>query len=129
MKKTLLFSLFIILTNYISAQVTFDVNAIEIDQPVTITVDVNSNGSDCNGLSNPNKVYMHSGVGDNTNPWGFNVIGNWGQDDGIGEMTNNGDGTFSITITPQTYFGLTQTQADNATQIGMVLETKMAHKN
>ncbi|WP_412986706.1 alpha-amylase family glycosyl hydrolase [Pontimicrobium sp. IMCC45349] len=124
MKKTLLFSLFIILTNYISAQVTFDVNAIEIDQPVTITVDVNSNGSDCNGLSNPNKVYMHSGVGDNTNPWGFNVIGNWGQDDGVGEMTNNGDGTFSITITPQTYFGLTQTQADNATQIGMVFRNE-----
>lgn len=124
MKKILLFSLFITIANYISAQVTFDVGAIEVDQPVTITVDANSNGSDCNGLSNPNKVYMHSGIGDNSNPWGFNVVGNWGQDDGVGEMTNNGDGTFSITITPQTYFGLTQTQADNATQIGMVFRNE-----
>jgi len=124
MKKIFLFSFLIIVTNYISAQVTFDVNAIEVDQPVTITIDINSNDSNCNGLNNPNKVYMHSGIGDNSNPWGFNVVGNWGQDDGIGEMTNNGDGTFSITITPQNYFGLTQTQADNATQIGMVFRNE-----
>jgi glycosidase len=118
--KKITFAFLLIFTISINAQVTLNPGAIEIDQPVTITVDINSTDSDCNGLSNPSKVYMHSGIGDNSNAFGFSVIGNWGQDDGIGEMTNNGDGTYSITITPQTYYGLTQTQADNATQIGMV---------
>jgi 1,4-alpha-glucan branching enzyme len=63
---------------------------------------------------------MHSGIGDNTNAFGFSVIGNWGQDDGVGEMTSNGDGTWSITIVPQDYYGLTQQQAAEATRIGIV---------
>ncbi|MGK0411910.1 MAG: 1,4-alpha-glucan branching enzyme [Polaribacter sp.] len=104
----------------INAQVTFNVNAIEIDEPVTFTVDINTAENSCNGLSEPTKVYMHAGIGDKANAFGFNVIGNWGQDDGIGEMTNNGNGTYSITIIPQTYFNLTQTQIDTASQIGMV---------
>ncbi len=121
MKKFTLFSLLILLvTQFSLGQVSISPGAIEVDQPVTITVDLNSEASNCNGLNNPQKVYMHSGIGDNSNAFGFSVIGNWGQDDGVGEMTNNGDGTYSITITPQEYYGLTQTQADNATQIGMV---------
>ncbi|MGF1555260.1 alpha-amylase family glycosyl hydrolase [Paucihalobacter sp.] len=121
MKKFTLFSLLILLvTQFSLGQVSINPGAIEVDQPVTITVDLNSEASNCNGLNNPQKVYMHSGIGDNTNAFGFSVIGNWGQDDGVGEMTNNGDGTYSITITPQDYYGLSQTQADNATQIGMV---------
>ena len=123
MKKILIFS-FIIFFNHISAQVSLDVGAIEVDQPVTITVDINSTDSNCNGFNSPAKVYMHSGIGDNSNAFGFSVIGNWGQDDGVGEMSSNGDGTYSITITPQTYFSLTQTQADNATQIGMVFRNE-----
>lgn len=119
MKKILLFLLFAIATN-INAQVSLSVNAIEIDKPVTITVDINNTTSNCNGISNPTKLYMHAGIGDKTNAFGFNVIGNWGQDDGVGEMTSNGDGTYSITITPQNYFTLTQTQLENVSQIGMV---------
>lgn len=123
MKKITFAFLFLIALN-INAQVTLIPGAIEVDQEVTITVDINSTDSDCNGLSNPAKVYMHSGIGDNSNAFGFSVVGNWGQDDGVGEMTNNGDGTYSITITPQTYYGLTQTQADNATQIGIVFRNE-----
>ncbi|WP_400076419.1 alpha-amylase family glycosyl hydrolase [Winogradskyella sp. R77965] len=119
MKKILFFLItFVSLSSF--SQVTLSVGAIEVDEPVTITVDTNSTDSDCNGLNNVTNVYMHSGIGDNSNAFGFSVIGNWGQDDGVGQMTSNGDGTFSITITPQSYYGLTQMQADNATQIGMV---------
>ncbi|MCD2257823.1 alpha-amylase family glycosyl hydrolase [Psychroserpens luteolus] len=118
--KRKLYVLLLLCSSFLSAQVSLDVGAIEVDQPVTITVDINSTDSDCNGLNSPAKVYMHSGIGDNSNAFGFSVIGNWGQDDGVGEMTDNGDGTYSITITPQSYYGLNQTQADNATQIGMV---------
>ncbi|WP_179021890.1 alpha-amylase family glycosyl hydrolase [Winogradskyella forsetii] len=119
MKKILCFLITLISINAF-AQVTLSVGAIEVDEPVTITVDTNSSATNCNGFNNPTKVYMHSGIGDNSDAFGFNVVGNWGQDDGVGEMTSNGDGTFSITITPQTYYNLTQSQADAATQIGMV---------
>ena len=68
----------------------------------------------------PAKVYMHSGIGDDSNAFGFNVIGNWATDNGVGLMTNNGNGTWSITITPSTYYGLNATQQSNATKIGMV---------
>lgn len=120
MTKKLSYIIFLIV-GYINAQVSLDVSTIEVDQPVTITVDTNNfTDTNCNGLNNPSKVYMHSGIGDNSNAFGFNVIGNWGQDDGVGEMTNNGDGTFSITITPQTYYSLSQAQADAATQMGIV---------
>lgn len=120
MTKKLSYIIFLIV-GYINAQVSLDVSTIEVNQPVTITVDTNNfTDTNCNGLNNPSKVYMHSGIGDNSNAFGFNVIGNWGQDDGVGEMTNNGDGTFSITITPQTYYSLSQAQADAATQMGIV---------
>jgi hypothetical protein len=113
-----------IIGSWANAQVSFNNQAIEVDQPVTITLDSNSTATDCNGFDNPTKVYMHSGIGDNTNAFGFSVTGNYGQDDGIGEMSNNGDGTYSITIIPQTYYDLSQVDADNATQIGMVFRNE-----
>ncbi|HNU58798.1 MAG TPA: alpha-amylase family glycosyl hydrolase [Aquaticitalea sp.] len=105
-------------------QVTTNPNPILVDQPVTITVDINSNASNCNGFNNPTKVYLHAGIGDDSNPWGFNVIGNWGQDDGVGLMTNNGNGIWSITFTPQTYFGLNSTQITQASKMGMVFRNE-----
>ncbi|WP_040280282.1 alpha-amylase family glycosyl hydrolase [Psychroserpens damuponensis] len=122
--KKILCSLITLISLNTFAQVTLSVGAIEVDEPVTITVDTNSSDTNCNGYNNPVKVYMHSGIGDNSNAFGFNTIGNWGQDDGVGEMLSNGDGTYSITITPQTYYGLTQNQADTATQIGMVFRNE-----
>ncbi|BAO75996.1 alpha-amylase family glycosyl hydrolase [Winogradskyella sp. PG-2] len=123
MKKTLQFFL-LLFTFQAYAQITSNPAAFEVNQQITITVDINSTDSDCNGISNPGSVYMHSGIGDNTNAFGFSVIGNWGQDDGVGQMTNNGDGTHSITITPETYYGLDATQAQNATQLGIVFRNE-----
>jgi hypothetical protein len=124
MKKKILFFTLLLLTLICNAQVSFDVSAIDVDKPVTITVDINSIASDCNDLSNPAKVYMHAGIGNKANAFGFNVIGNWGKDDGVGEMTSNNDGTYSITITPQTYFNLTPTQILTAAQIGIVFRNE-----
>jgi len=122
MKKILL--LFTFFTVYIAnGQVTINPNPFEVNQSITITVDANSVATDCNGFSNPTKVYMHSGVGPDSNPW-THVIGNWGQDDGVGEMTNNGDGTWSITLTPETYYGLTPTEAANAIKMGIVFRNE-----
>jgi len=118
--KKIIFTLTLVFTLQIQAQITINPGAFEVDQQITITLDVNSSDSDCNGLNSPSKVYMHSGIGDDSNAFGFSVIGNWGQDDGVGQMTNNNDGTFSITITPETYYGLDASQAADATQLGIV---------
>ena len=119
MKQKLLYLLFF-LPFIVVSQVTIEPSSFDVNQSITITVDANSSATDCNGFNNPTKVYMHSGIGDDSNAWGFNVIGNWGQDDGVGEMTNNGDGTWSITIVPETYYSLNTTQAATATKMGMV---------
>jgi glycosidase len=119
MKKLLLYT-FLLIGLSLTAQVTITPSAFEITDEITITVDVNSSASDCNSLNAPSKVYMHAGIGDDANAFGYNVVGNWGQDDGIGEMTSNGNGTFSITITPSIYFTITPEQQNTATQIGIV---------
>jgi glycosidase len=119
MKKKLLFINLLLVTLFSYAQVTISPNPFEMSDEITITVDVNSNDP-CNGLVNPTKVYMHSGAGDDTNAFGFNVVGNWGQDDGVGEMTSIGGGLWAITITPETYYTLTPTQLADVTQLGFV---------
>ncbi len=123
MKTTLLFLFLLSHIFGYSQAVIINPQPFEVDQSVTITIDQNTTETDCNHLNNPTKVYMHAGIGDDNNPWQY-VVGNWGQDDGVGEMTNNGDGTWSITIVPQTYFGLTNTQAANITKMGLVFRNE-----
>ena len=67
---------------------------------------------------------MHAGIGDDSSPWGYSVIGNWGQDDGVGQMSDNGNGTWSITIVPEEYFSLTAGQAVSATKMGLVFRNE-----
>ena len=67
MRKKLLFITLLFISLFIKAQVTLSVSAIEVDKPVTITVDINSTQSNCNGLNNPTKVYMHAGIGNKSN--------------------------------------------------------------
>lgn len=119
MKKFYLSILCIGLSLLAFSQVAISPNPFEVDESITITLDLNSGATDCNGLSNPTKVYIHSGVGDTSDPW-THVIGNWGQDDGIGEMTNQGGGIWTITFVPETYYGLTPQQASNVVRMGMV---------
>ena len=119
--KKLLFVLLLI-SSGMMAQVTINPSAFEVNESITITVDTNSSATDCNGFNNPTKVYMHSGVGPDSNPW-THVVGNWGQDDGVGEMTSNGDGTFSITITPESYYSLDAQEAATITRMGMVFRS------
>ena len=101
------------------SQVTINPSVFDVNQSITITASFAS--ATCNTMgTNPLKVYMHAGIGNDTNAFAFSVVGNWGADDGIGLMTNNGNGTWSITLTPSVYFGLDATEQANATKIGMV---------
>ncbi|WP_445715527.1 alpha-amylase family glycosyl hydrolase [Flavobacterium sp.] len=119
MKKQILYFITLFAGFYIQAQVTITPSSFNVTDAITITV--STAAQSCNQMgTSPAKVYMHAGIGDDTNAFGFNVVGNWGQDDSVGLMTNNGDGTWSITLTPSTYFGLNGTQQANATKLGMV---------
>jgi 1,4-alpha-glucan branching enzyme len=119
MKKQILYFITLFAGFYIQAQVTITPSSFNVTDAITITV--SAAAQSCNQMgTSPAKVYMHAGIGDDTNAFGFNVVGNWGQDDSVGLMTNNGDGTWSITLTPSTYFGLNGTQQANATKLGMV---------
>ncbi len=124
MKNIYLFIITLLLSNSMLGQVTISPNPFEINQSITITVDINSAATDCNGFTNPIKVYAHLGVGNDTDEYGISAIGNWGQDDGVGEMTDNGNGTWSITFTTNTYFGLNASQEANVTKMGMVFRNE-----
>ena len=120
MKKLIPYFIVMLCWGFTFGQVTISPYPFEVNQNITITVDANSSLTDCNGFSTPSKVYIHSGIGNDSDPWGYKVVGNWGQDDGVGEMTYNGDGTWSISFVPETYYSLTPTQAQNAIKMGMV---------
>jgi len=120
MKKiAFLFILFISSIGF--SQVTITPNPFDITASITISLDANSSATDCNGLNNPTKVYMHSGVGTDTNAFDTSVVGNWGLDDGVGEMTlNSSNNLWEITFVPKTYYNLTDLQATSVTAMGIV---------
>ncbi|MDA9774104.1 alpha-amylase family glycosyl hydrolase [Saprospiraceae bacterium] len=91
--------------------ITVDPPAFKVDEEITITFNaLKGNGE----LVGQEKVYMHSGIdlSETETPWisGWdNTVGNWGQDDGVGEM-NAVDGQsdqWEISFVPETYYGLT----------------------
>ena len=118
MKKLLLYILIFISSCYTHAQVTITPSSFNVGDPITITVSMAAQS--CNQITSPVKVYMHAGIGNDASPFGFSVVGNWGIDNNVGLMTNNGNGTWSITLTPSVYFGINATQQANATKLGMV---------
>ena len=119
MKKLLLYIFIFISICITQAQVTITPSSFNVGDPITITVSTATQSCNQMGTS-PTKVYMHAGIGNDANAFGFSVVGNWGQDNNVGLMTNNGNGTWSITLTPSVYFGLNATQQANATKLGMV---------
>ena len=113
--------LFLFITSLVYSQVTITPSTFEVTESITISIDANSSTTDCNGLSNPTKVYMHSGVGNETDAWSTNFVGNWGADDGVGEMTlNSANNHWEITFVPKTYYNLTDAQAASVTKMGLV---------
>lgn len=87
------------------AQVTTDPVCFSDTDEITIIYDATKGSS---GLVGASKVYIHSGVvtdSETGTSW-QHVIGNWGKDDGIGEMTKvSGESDkWKITLTPRTYY-------------------------
>ncbi|MDQ6528201.1 alpha-amylase family glycosyl hydrolase [Flavobacterium sp. LHD-85] len=121
MKKTILFIFFLLSLAIHAQQISVSPAVFQVNEPITITASFAS--STCNTMgTNPTKVYMHSGIGTDASPW-QTAKGNWGADDGVGLMTKNANGTWSITITPSIYFGLTSAQQIAATKMGIVFRS------
>lgn len=70
----------------------------------------NSDASGTAGLVGAAKVYMHSGVvtASSTSTTWTNVIGTWGVDNGVGNMTKTAGTTddWEINLTPSTYYAV-----------------------
>lgn len=65
------------------------------------------------GLAGSPKVYMHAAAELHTNGGWQYTVGNWGMDDGVGEMTSTGNNKWKIKINPVTYFGYPADSAIN----------------
>jgi len=127
MKKITILILFVSSLSF--GQVTISPNPFDINQSITISLDATSSAIDCNGLNNPSKVYLHSGVGNASDAWSTSVVGNWGQNDGIGEMTyNSSNNRWEITFIPKTYYSLTDTEAASITNMGMVFRNESGNQ-
>lgn len=108
MKKVLLSAVALLTVGALSAQ--------------EIRVVYNANlGQGTLGAGAATEVYWHSGAG-LLGPWESN-IGNWGMDDGVGEMTESSDDIWEITVDPVVYYGAAEsayTGDANVPHIGMV---------
>lgn len=79
------------------------VNLQAVGDSLQITYDATQGVS---GLSGASKVYFHSGA--ELMPfagWQY-PVGDWGQDNGVGEMSSIGNDLWQITIHPENYYGL-----------------------
>lgn len=93
--------------------ITITPSSFDQDTEITITFDARFGNR---GLVDEDKVYMHSGVTTSENGTTFAdgfVVGNWGEDDGIGQMTqvSGQPNQWQITMTPSTYYNLGTTIA------------------
>ena len=89
MKKFVLFSFALVAVGALSAQ------------EIKVTYNANLGLGDL-GAGAATEVYMHSGAGV-LGPWESN-IGNWGMDDGVGEMTESADDIWELTYDASTYW-------------------------
>ncbi|HOO84993.1 MAG TPA: DUF4961 domain-containing protein, partial [Prolixibacteraceae bacterium] len=79
---------------------------------ITITFDATQGNRELMGVD---KVYIHSSaVTQNTNnpqttTWSY-AVGNWGLDDGVGQMTQVADNIWEITLEPRSYYQLPENE-------------------
>jgi hypothetical protein len=92
------------------APVTINLSTSLNNQSDTITIRYDATQGQST-LQGANKVYMHSGIQLTQGGGWSNVVGNWGQDDGIGEMYAVGPDLWEIKFNPQTYYNLNPGQS------------------
>lgn len=118
MKKIVTLLMTVFIGHSLFCQVDTEPALTSADQEIKIIYDATLGSSSLEGAS---KVYMHAGVildSESGTSW-QKVVGNWGEDDGIGEMTMIAGETdkWEITISPRTYFDV---PSNPIYRIGMV---------
>lgn len=93
----------------------------EFDQHTEITLTFDARFGN-KGLLNADKVYMHSSVALTPTATAFNsayVVGTWGADNGVGQLTRsaNNPNQWTITFTPEDYYGLNGVTAHRLTMV------------
>ncbi len=103
-----------------SGQVTVEPEFPASNESVTITYDASQGSSNLQGAA---KVFMHSGViidAPTGTDW-QHVVGDWGDPNSPGEMTNIGTDLWSITLTPNEYYSAGGLEAGTQVfRLGMV---------
>jgi|LGVF01.1.fsa_nt_gb 1,4-alpha-glucan branching enzyme len=94
-----------------------------VNDEITIDVDLTKGCKAKGDITTASKIYLHSGVGSETNAW-INTTGNWGKDDGVGLMTKNTDNTWSITFTPKDYYKIEDGEESDFVKMGMVFRSQ-----
>lgn len=129
MKKRILLSFLLIFTAS-----TFSFAQITATSTIRINLNVdNMVNPDCwlnQGVVNNGKVYMHSGLctqsqtfcDNQISPSGSmaweHIVGNWGMDDGVGLMTNNGSNQWSIQFVVYDYYSTNISSGSSPMQPG-----------
>ena len=127
MKRFILLFLWILSATVTFSQVTTNPVCFSFDEPLTIIYNATQGTSALEGAT---KVYMHAGVitdSETGTSWQY-VVGNWGQDDGIGQMTKvaGESDKWEITIDPRTYFNVPA--SETIYRIGMVFRNEDGEK-
>lgn len=107
MKRFFLLFLWILSATVTFSQVTVDPTCFGDEDEITVVYNAYQGTT---GLVGASKVYIHAGVITDS-PTGTSwqhVVGNWGADDGIGEMTEipGEPDKWEITLTPRSYFNV-----------------------
>ncbi|NNL79808.1 MAG: T9SS type A sorting domain-containing protein [Flavobacteriaceae bacterium] len=108
--KRLLPFIFLILVSSVLAQVqtaTFSLSPANFSEEDEITITVSEVDPTIWNASQPDNIYLWA--------WSFNIFntdqmdspnnGSWGNSSEAQKLTNNGNGTYSITFTPTTFYG------------------------
>ena len=104
--------------NQPNAGFSINPNPFEESQQITITL----SGIDLSAWGNPDAIYLWTWYvpSGSTSDVGSDNNGTWDNSSETMRMTDNGDGTFSYTMTPTNFFGVT-----NIKQLGMLAKTKV----
>lgn len=104
--------------NQPNASFSINPNPFEESQQITITL----SGIDLSAWGNPDAIYLWTWyvLAGSTSDVGSDNNGTWDNSSETMRMTDNGDGTFSYTMTPTNFFGVT-----NIKQLGMLAKTKV----
>lgn len=106
--RSFLLLFLVLIISQVRSQVSVTPVFFNMDDSITVTFDA-SISKPTGALIGASSVYMHSGVITNlsTSPSDWkHTTGNWGKNDGIGQMTSIGNNKWRIKYLPRSYYGI-----------------------